>query len=623
MLRSDERAVRLAAADRLGLLQGSWFAGTPATAAFGPLLSALAMDADADVAQTAGLSLGTIAAPPDAVAAWIQSQLAVWRQQGAATQQLATLTAIATAPADAATTPQLLEALLALAEAGPVRRQALAALTALGSTAAPAQARLVAMFATAARSERWHVAMALAAVGNGGQLEPALTSDDPRLRLAAAFAIWRDGSAVVPAAAVIPWLEDNRIVVQRSALAALPRLTDPPAAAVRTAARLLRQPQVQRCATTALQALGPRAAPALPLLRELLGGPDSALAWQVVALIGSIGPAAADAVPSLVEFALADADLVSNLYVIGQSLVSTSPARALPLLLAAFTKDRERAADAIWPSTAILQGMGPAAAVELPFFMAALDDPSPAVRWNTLRVLGSFGPKALPALPLVLRQLDDPDAGVLTWAAMAVRGIGPEAARTALPVLQRRYREVDGNRRLQLVLAAATFGAAAEPLLLEAVDDADVTVQMQVLPLLALLPGLSATGAERLSAQLDTEEARAFAPGRLTPWRFLAPPLLGAPTIEPTLLPLLAGKIDHRDFQVHLLAVQAKLRTLCPALALDPQLWALVAASDRAATKAALVDHEALRAWLETLVRQGDDQVRAVATRGRDALQGR
>jgi hypothetical protein len=615
LLRSDEPALRLEAADRLGMLHGTAFRGAQPSSAVGPLLTACEQDPDADVALTAAISLWSLGPPPAAVVAFVRDRLPAWESAGGTRATWERLRAALSSPRPENAVASFVEPLLELAERSPLQRAALTVLGALGDAAATE--RLRALLPDVPDRERWQVAIALAASGAAATLAEHLGADDPRLRLAAALAHQRGTEAALPAQAVMPWLADHRRVVRRAAIRALPRVADPPATAVRTLAEQLPDPALRAAAHEALVALGRRAAPAVPeLLRQLDRG-DREIEGLVLDELAAIGSAASRAVEPLVAFALDGGEEVDSQHC-GRTLAKIDPARATTLLRRAFEADAAAGRDGNWPSARTLCGLGEPAAAQLGAFVSAVEHGSVAARTNALAVLQSFGPRALPALPFVLQQLGSDDRGVFSMAAMVVHAIGPAAA-DAVPVLESTFGKVDDNRRLQLLVAAAALGSAAEGLLLRGLDDRDWMNRRQAGAGLAVLPDLSAAGAAKISAMLDLAE-NGIPSVRNAPWRHLVPPLVEAESIAPELAKLVVGKIDHPAFYVHLLAAKTRVRALCPALAQSPLFQGLVAASDRAATKAALVDREALAAWVRALEQHGDAAVRAAATTARELV---
>ena len=97
-------------------------------------------------------------------------------------------------------------------------------------------------------------------------------------------------------------------------------------------------PTVKRLAAEALRQIGPAAAPAVPALIETLKDTDPTAKWLAADALGAIGPAAAPAIPALVEVlkdkganSLARAGAASALGAIGPA--------AIPALMEVF-KDK-------------------------------------------------------------------------------------------------------------------------------------------------------------------------------------------------------------------------------------------------------------------------------------------
>jgi len=200
-------------------------------------------------------------------------------------------------------------------------------------------------------------------------------------------------------------------------------------------------PRDRRDAASALGIIGPAAAPAIPALVEALkdNGADPSVRQSAAFALGNIGPAAAPAIPALVE-ALKDKgedwevrrDAVSALGKIGPAA-----APAIPALVDAL-KDKGEDPSVRRSVASVLGNIGPAAAPAIPALVDALKDKGadPSGRQSAALALGNTGAAAAPAIPALVDALKDKgeDLSVRQSAAFALGDIGPAAA-PAIPAL--------------------------------------------------------------------------------------------------------------------------------------------------------------------------------------------
>jgi hypothetical protein len=638
LMSSPERDVRLAAVERFGalLVRGNpWLPPSEqphAVRASSRLLLLFEEDPDADVALAAGLTLVVMAWPAHFAVAHTASRLADWERAGAPAAPLAALRR-ALAP-DRPSPQATLEPLAALT-VGPAGPGALAVLTLFGQDARAVAPQLSRQLGRAPVSERWRVALALAGLGCATELVPALADADPRVRVAASLAQLRTtGGEAPPNAAVVPWLADDRSVVQELAIRAVARLAEPPAAAVRTVAARLDEPLLHRAVEQTLQALGPRAAPAVPILvRHLIAArqdPESLApaaargiapetqrsASIAIAALGAIGSGATAAVEPLALLAAED-DHGSQRFshACGQALARIAPEQAVPILMQALERDLGVDRDGWWNSALTLRAMGDAVVPELARIVTILERGSTPARANALLVLAAGGARALPALPAVLQQLDGTDYWLWPTALDVVRSLGPAAAATAMPKLSQRFGEVSSHLRMHCVFQLHRLGGQAEPLLLRGSNDDDPLVRWEADKSLLHLPKLSAAGATRIRDLLAIAEPKDAA-ARLTnpaPWRHLLTPLTEAAPVAPNLKALLPPLLEHPDFPAFAAIAKVLVHDLCPA-ARGHQAWdKLIATADRTELRQAVVDLSTLRAWVTNMAGHADTDARAAA----------
>lgn len=359
--------------------------------------------------------------------------------------------------------PALLAALAA--PTGLARSAATAALRELGSVAAaPALARALADPDPRVRQRAARAAEILGPAPAGSPLEPALVAaladPDPRVRRDAALALAATGPRSPAAVArLLAALTDPDAGVRVAAAAAAATL---PAAAtpdlVPTLVRDLESPDRYRHlpAVSALARLGPRAAAALPALlaafrtgdpalqteiRILLEGlrpvgaatfPSLAvalrdpelkpLAPEILEILRDSGPAAADALPALIESARGE-PLGVRLRSLLMTIARVSPAGTDTLLGLLADPDPNLRLDV---AMSTVEFDGP----DLHLTLKALQDADPRVRAASLRALPDLG---IPADPALRRALAGPDRAAQLAAAGALwSGAGGEARSESL-----------------------------------------------------------------------------------------------------------------------------------------------------------------------------------------------
>lgn len=139
----------------------------------------------------------------------------------------------------------------------------------------------------------------------------------------------------------------------------------------------------------------------VPELIAAFKGRDTRMIGSLAETFGNMGPAAKDAIPSLIGVVMDGSDAVR------------------PRVLEALGK------------------IGPLDPAVIPVLVRTLEDPDRRVRWRAATALATIGPGARPAVPALIRALEDKDKAVRAFAAEALGQIGTREALAAL----KKYRE--------------------------------------------------------------------------------------------------------------------------------------------------------------------------------------
>lgn len=284
--------------------------------------------------------------------------------------------------------PQLIQALRDNDPA--VRANAARALHWFGPEAKEALPELLA--AVAERNEAVHLA-ALVAIGEVG---PAASTAVPTLT-----AVFRAGSRQTQ--------EQALRTLQRIGPAAVPPLVE---AARGASGESLRVP-----ALAALEALGPDARDALPVLRELLKDRQATVRARAAAALRGLRRGAEPAVPDLLE-ALGDKEVAvqaeaANTLV---QLATLGVPGLLPKLREADRKMR-------WATPLVLPQFGVTPLENVLALAEQLRSKDPEQRLQAVLVLATFHELARPALPALKKAVSDPDPLLAKLARHVVAGI--------------------------------------------------------------------------------------------------------------------------------------------------------------------------------------------------------
>lgn len=253
----------------------------------------------------------------------------------------------------------------------------------------------------------------------------------------------------------------------------------------------LRQKNVEQV-NEALKALASIGAPAVPELTAMLRDREYPMRLRAVAVFTQMGPAAAGAVPALIEalndpasgvveykdgsmsFQVADPPaqalhlaIVLSLGVIGEP--------AIPALLDGLKHGSQLVRVGVAQALE-LQGKLPSEAA-LPL-LAALKDPHPEVRASARRLLAKQGDAIVPSLVDALERGDDPRS---RQGAAAVLGAIGSAGRAGIPALTRALADPDREVRGQAADTLGVIDPLPEPskaALADALKDKEAQVRL-------------------------------------------------------------------------------------------------------------------------------------------------
>jgi len=359
----------------------------------------------------------------------------------------------------------------ALAEPGS-RYWATVVLAEMGPAAAPALPQLTALAGDAELDERLQAIYALAGIGEAAAdsapvLVAALEGNEPVLRYAAAHALGRIKAAVADEALARAASDDNPLLAEVASWAraridpadeslmdaALARLESGLAAA---------DPSIRAASVAGLADLAqflepPRRQSIAGLFARSLGDPDDGVSLKAGGALVQLGPAAVDAIRSL----LGDAALRPRALEV-LAAMGGGAAAALPEIEAALddpdAKVRGEAAFA-------LGSLGPDAAALVPKLAGLLaEDEAPEVRYTAAYALGRVGAAAAPAfdqLVTLTTSADDLLATVAVWAALKIRPDDRELFAQAVPLLERALDSEREMVRLEAAVSLGEIGAAA------------------------------------------------------------------------------------------------------------------------------------------------------------------
>jgi HEAT repeat protein len=350
----------------------------------------------------------------------------------------------------------------ALADERPeVRLQATIALAEIGPEAKPAAGALIRLVNDDFESVRVGALFALGRIGDRSAdeaLAKAEQSEQPVMRMLALWALARlhkddvkrqeaaiahlvgglgqeDGNISAIAARALadlnPPPEKARPLVEKM-IAEKPETADRVisafaslgARAVPHAITALKDPQRRVRALQVIARIGPEAAPAVPVLAELLNASDAATKTETLFALAAIGPDAKAAVEPMIE-ALSDSDVQvkqTAAYALGK--IGPEARAAVPALSKlASSDDQLLRLTAIWAVLRIGPRTPEMTKSALPILAEALKHSREFVRLEAAMTLGDLGQGANEAIPALEAARSDPSAAVRSAADAAIKKI--------------------------------------------------------------------------------------------------------------------------------------------------------------------------------------------------------
>jgi HEAT repeat protein len=199
--------------------------------------------------------------------------------------------------------------------------------------------------------------------------------------------------------------------------------------------------QIRMQAAIALDKVGPRAAAAIPQLRECLSDTDVRVRLSAAETTWHLTKAAEPSLPVLIDILSLAAPEIDETDAGETTAVPVRPLRLRALL--------------------VLSEMGPLAGQAVPALIGTLKDEDITVRSASALVLGRIGPAAKHAVPILQSYLKVRDHGLHIYSAVALARISPGCA-DAVRALIDDLRDEQSATHIQAAMALGQIGPAAE-----------------------------------------------------------------------------------------------------------------------------------------------------------------
>jgi HEAT repeat protein len=330
--------------------------------------------------------------------------------------------------------------------------------------------------------------------------------------------------------------------------------------------------------------------PAVPALIELINGPDRGMRVCAAQAIGGIGPAAKDAVPSLVRaIERSDGDnetftdyAAQALGRIGQQAKSAGPAlhallgddsRGDSVIVTALTEigapPPEKLLETLLEegdveASSQLASFGPAAHALVPRLRAALLDNRPQVRYSAATALAQIDPDGTESIPVLIEALDhlgDDDVDA-SESLPALARLGP-SARAAVPKLielsEKRY---DSTDVFQTLVRIDIEGKQCMPALILALNHEDPSVVAIAADCIGLLGPRAKTAVPALAHALTRDPGNQDGQDLIDPRVHVAKALRRIGQRAKSAIPILAHAVCRDDIVEFTDAAAAAAETL-------------------------------------------------------------
>ncbi len=247
------------------------------------------------------------------------------------------------------------------------------------------------------------------------------------------------------------------------------------------------------CAAEALGEIGPAAKAAVPRLIQAVERPEetmdgSTLRDHAIRTLGKIGPEARAAVPTLMGLVGRDNDSADLEVVVALDQIGSPPAAKLVDLFLREADQFVLEGDSL--TTTCLFYLGPKARAEAPRIRALLTDNRLALRYEAAAILTRINPSDTAALPVLIEALNhDPNEEGFRYYSVieSLAWLGPRA-KAAMPGLIAWARKAPDTEDLcRTLVTIDPDNPACVPLLIEALKQGDYFLVYQAIGCLGLL----------------------------------------------------------------------------------------------------------------------------------------
>lgn len=269
-------------------------------------------------------------------------------------------------------------------------------------------------------------------------------------------------------AELVKKLGDESDTTRKEAIEELAEIGQPSVPALIKALEGNEDKYVRKIAAWALGQIGPAAHDAVHTLIKALGDQDKYVRANAAWALGQIGPVTENVAPALIK-ALKDKNKNVRMNAAG-ALGEIGPVtkEVIPALIKALDGDKNK--DVRKNAAAVLGKIGPVTEKVIPALIKALGDQDEDVRVNAIRALVKIGSSTKEVIPPLIKVLEgDEDWSVQAHAAMALVKIGSLTKEVISPLIKVLEEGKNENGRASAALALGEIGAKeAIPALMKA-----------------------------------------------------------------------------------------------------------------------------------------------------------